>query len=256
MKKEDASLKRKADIRALAKFITPVDITIRKPIQPDSLQTYTEFKYRQGVTDEILFRTEKHGVANAQALIYEELLVADLSLIESGSNQSISDKELFLNIEQELNKAGLFNMAKSVKLLAEKVKLVKNVKDVFISKKGKEAANKRYEIETQQEIDELECYKVNLIAWANHTYSEDCEYRISRNLKPRTKRGSPSSANYWLMDMINDDLELDKVDTSILGSDFTDSLTLEGNRHGSPSRPDKMLGFILTPTFFYNALKN
>lgn len=253
--KPDSLTERQMNIRAFGKFITPVSVTIRKPLQFDSLEAAYEAQSRQEITNRMISQTEKHGTGKAQALIYEKLLAADLLLVDPNDNKPAYDTEHFLNIAVELKNAGLFNTAKSVELLLAKTKLVRNVSHVIISKKAQASRKAKDEVITNQMRVNLEEYKSSLKLWALGKYSGDCQYRLKRNEPKRAKRTGDIAADKWLLAMAEEDLQLSLLDPSILNDALVEGLTEEGNFHGSPEQPDHLLGFKLSLKFFYRCLK-
>lgn len=257
MKKKENSEKpsnRQVDISALSRFITPVRISLQRTPKEISLLELSEIQQRDDFIKLASNSLNKNGKDVFQSELYESLLKAELG-IQKPSSVIVSDSEHFTQLISALKSSGLFTIAKSVELLLAKTKLVKNVSNVIISKKAKQARKSKGALTTQDMRAELEGYKVRLKSWAIARYIKDCDYRQQRNEPRRAKRSGEFSANIWLFDMAKEDLSLNKYEPAALSEALLEGLTKEGNYHGSPEQPDHLLDFKLSSTFFYQCIK-
>jgi len=248
------STSKQIDMSALGRFVTPVHITLQRTPKEISLYEISEIQQKDDFIKLALNGLNKNGKDVFQSRLYESLLKAELA-IQKPSSMTISDSEHFTHLISALKSSGLFTMAKSVELLLAKTKLVKNVSNVIISKKARKARKAKGEKTTEEMRKELEDYKASLKDWAIGKYNKDCESRLQRYEGNRPKRSGELAAHIWLLGMVEDDLDLDQIDTSLLNDTLVERLTVEGNYHGSPEQPAHLLGFKLTSTFFYQCIK-
>ena len=242
------------DIRALGRFITPVHVSIQRTPTEISLYEVNDIRQKEDFIKLASNGLNNNGKDAFQSGLYESLLKAELAM-QKPSSMAISDSEHFNHLISALKSSGLFTMAKSVELLLSKTKLVKSVSNVIISKKARRARKAKGEKTTEEMRKELEDYKASLKDWAIGKYNKDCESRLQRYEDNRPKRSGELAAHIWLLGMVEDDLDLDQIDTSLLNDALVEGLTVEGNYHGSPEQPVHLLGFKLTSTFFYQCIK-
>jgi len=255
LSKKQRSDKRRDDLKSFVTFIKPVHKTLVEPLDPTSLVGAAESYARNKFNRKVEATTQEKGIALTQALLYEKLLMADIQITKIENNHFKMDKVLVHDLSVTLRDSGLFNFARMLELLVEKQSTVRCIKDVFISKGAKKAADKRYDSVSNADEELLKEYKNDLKIWAIKKYLEDCEYRKKRKELPRHKRLGEDPANKWLLDMAEDDVRLGKISEEEVHRNINDRLTIEGNLYGSPAQPDNLMGFKLTVTFFYQCLK-
>lgn len=257
MSQKESPLKptsKQIDISALGRFVTPVHRSLQRTPKEISLYEIAEIQQKDDFIKLASNGLNNNGKDIFQSGLYESLLKAEFAM-QNPSSMTISDSEHFAHLISALKSSGLFTMAKSVELLLAKTKLVKNVSNVIISKKARKARKAKGEKTTEEMRKELEEYKASLKSWAIGRYQADYLDRQQRKKPMRTKRSGELAAHIWLSGMAEDDLGLDKIDTSLLNEALVEGLTVEGNYHGSPEQPVHLLGFKLTSTFFYQCIK-
>lgn len=253
--KKQRSEKRRKDLRALITFGTRVHKTLSEPLDPNSLAAIAESSIRDKFVKKVEALSKEKGLTTAQALLYEQFLTADLRSVQVDDSGLEKDTVYFSKFSGELRAAGLFNRANAVDLLLAKTKLVKNIKDVFVSKIAQSARKAKTQGATQDEINLLDEYRLDLKEWANRVYSLDCTQRkaLGKRVRPKTK--GPDAADKWLYQMAVEDLNLHENSFLSLTDDELGALPDDGTLHSSPEIPENVLDFRLSVRFFYEQIK-
>jgi hypothetical protein len=253
--KKQRSEKRRENFRALITFSTRVHKTLSEPLDPNSLAGAAEISARDMFVKKIEATTQEKGIATAQALLYEQLLMADIKSVQVEDSGLQKDSVFFNNFSAELRTAGLFNRANAVDLLLVKTKLVRNIKDVFVSKIAQSARKPKTLNATQEERHLLDEYRLELNEWANRIYLLDCAQRKASGKRVRAKTKGPEAADKWLYKMAVEDLKLNEESFLYLTDDELNALPVDGTLHSSPEAPNNTLDFKLSARFFYEQLK-
>ena len=248
--------RRKENLNALVTFIKPVHKSIREPLDNESLASVAEMSSRDNFVKSYDDTSKEKGVAVTQALIYEKLLMADLSSVDCEETTFKRDSVYFKEFSDELRAAGLFNRAKAIDLLVAKMKLVTNIKDVYVSKIGQKARKLKTQEATNEERELLDAYLIELKEWAIKTYAFDCEQRKAIGQKIRVKTKGHDAADKWLYQMAMEDLNLNESSFLDLSDEELMNIPDDGTLNGSPEAPDNVLDFKLSVRFFYEQIKN
>ena len=256
MTKKQRHKKRKDNINALVTFIKPVHKSISAPLEPNCLSSVAELSAKEAFVNNYDKASKEKGVAVTQALLYEKLLGADLSSVEVHETGFKNDSIYFKQFSEELKAAGMFNRAKAIDLLLAKMKLVTNIKDVYVTKIAQKARKLKAEEATQEEHELLDEYKNDLKEWAIKKYTLDCAQRKSKGKKVRAKTKTLDSADKWLYEMALADLKLNDNSFLDLSDEELSTLPNDGTLHGSPDVPDNLLDFKISVRFFYQQIKN
>ncbi|NQZ22029.1 MAG: hypothetical protein HRT53_08225 [Colwellia sp.] len=248
--------KRKDNLNALVTFIKPVHKSISESLDLTALASVAEISARDAFVISYERTSKEKGVIVTQALIYEKLLMADVCSVDLDHSGFKRDSIYFKEFSDELKAAGMFNRAKAIDLMLAKMKLVTNIKDVFVSKLAQKARKLKAQEATHEEIESLDEYLIELKEWAIRTYSLDCEQRKASGQKIRVKTKGPNAADKWLYQMAMKDLNLNENSFLDLSDEELRSLPDDGTLHGSPEPPNNLLDFKLSVRFFYNQIKN
>lgn len=248
--------KRQDNLNALVTFIKPVHKSISEALDPTALASLAEMSAKDAFVKNYENTSKEKGVAVTQALIYEKLLMADIRSVDLGNTDFKHDSIYFKEFSDELKAAGMFNRAKSIDLLLAKMKLVTNIKDVFVSKIGQKARKLKTQGATHEERELLDEYLIELKKWAIRTYSLDCEKRKNSGQKVRTKTKGVDAADKWLYQMAMADISLSENSFLDLSDEELTELPDDGTLNGSPEQPDNLLDFKLSVRFFYDQIKN
>lgn len=253
--KEQRSEKRRKDLQALITFGTRIHKTLSEPLDPNSLAAVAESSIRNKFVNKVEAMSKEKGLVTAQALLYEQLLMDDIKSIQVDDSGLQKDSVFFNTFAEELRAAGLFNRANAVDLLLAKTKLVRNIKDVFVSKIAQSARKPKTIGATQEERDLLNEYKLELKEWANKKYTQDCALRKASGKRIRAKTKGSEAADKWLYQMAFEDLKLNEESFLSLTDDELNALPDDGTLHGSPEAPENILDFKLSARFFYEQIK-
>ena len=248
--------KRKDNLNALVTFIKPVHKSISEPLSPGSLASVAEISARDAFVKKYDDTSKEKGVAITQSLIYEKLLMADVRSVDLDNTGFKRDSIYFKQFSDELRAAGLFNRAKAIDLLLAKMKLVTNIKDVYVSKIGQKARKLKTQEATNEELNLLDEYLIELKEWSIRAYSFDCEKRKNSGQKVRTKTRGVDAADKWLYQMAMEDLSLNENSFLHLSDEELSKIPDDGTLNGSPEQPDNELDFKLSVRFFYDQIKN
>lgn len=248
--------KRKDNLNALITFIKPVHKSISEPLNPNTLASVAEVSASDSFVLNYDETSKEKGVAVTQSLIYEKLLMADVRSVDLDNTGFKRDSVYFKEFSDELKAAGMFNRAKAIDLMIAKMKLVTNIKDVFVSKIGQKARKLKTQEATDEELELLDEYLIELKAWAIGTYTFDCEQRIKAGNKVRVKARGLDAADKWLYQMAMEDLSLNENSFLDLSDEELSALPDDGTLHGSPEPPNNLLDFKLSVRFFYDQIKN
>lgn len=253
--KKDRLDKRTDNLNALVTFIKPVHKSISEPLSPNALESLAEISARKTFVKEHNEKSKEKGIEAVQSLIYETLLMADIHSVDLDGTGFKRDSVYFKEFSDELRAAGLFNRAKAIDLLLGKMKLITNIKDVFVSKTAQKARKLRAQEATHEDRELLDEYKGELKKWAIRKYAFDCEQRKMFGKKIRVKTKGPNAADKWLYQMAMADLNLNENSFLDLSDEELSMLPKDGTLYGSPESPDNVLDFKLSVRFFYEQIK-
>jgi hypothetical protein len=254
--KKQRQEKRRKDLNSLITFIKPVHKTLSEPIDSSSLSGAADSFARDTFVKKVNAAALEEGLEATQALLYEKLLMGEVQSIELSENGFQRDAIYFNQFSEELKAAGLFNRAKAIDLLLEKIKLVTNIKDVFVSKIAQSARQLKAMDANEEELTLLDDYKKEFKVWAVNKYKEDNIKRKALGMRPRRKTNTADSADKWLFKMAKDDLALNLIDYSNVNNTDLDKLQSDGTLFNSPEPPDNWLDFKLSIRFCYEQIKN
>lgn len=187
------------------------------------------------------------GLQEVEAENYCDLLKFDQSLIKAGlAILDSKDTNMLKNIEAELFSKGLFNIAEIISLLRNKAESTSSVHQSLTSIENSQNAS------TPKSKVEVEFYN-EVKQWAINMYLDDKANQLVKGLPKRTKKGSDTSADNWLLEKAQREVAMQRPS---IGMELEQTERADGTLFGFPEIPETIKKVTLSKRFFQTSLKN